>query len=302
MNRGRGVEDALPACSTKEENMKAMLFNELEGTEEDLIEMLRMENVVVQQKMDGVRVLARAGATKMEFTQRDGKPVKFAAAAQWLRSLDKALDYLVSEGLTQYVLDGELMIATGEYRVFDVYVDEVPTMAYRTRLAVLTTLTELIYSPQVVLVSTQYSHESKVALMEAVRREGGEGVMIKSLDAAYEPGKRVNHSAKVKFVKDADVIVTKVDRPDPKHGSATLAVKSSGGDLITVGSSSLIGKSTDIAVGDVLQVRYLYNSGTLEKPTMYQPRIIAKRTDKWHDECTTAQFQTYTRHMVDPRG
>ena len=129
--------------------------------------------------------------------------------------------------------------------------------------------------------------------------------MLKSLDAGYSPGERVDHSVKLKFVKSADVVVLTVNRPDAKHGSATFGVVSGpwskwehdefigGVGYRTVGGCSLIGKP-EVVPGDVIEVNYLYWTGE----ALYQPRMMQVRIDKDPAECLVAQFPIYTREVL----
>jgi hypothetical protein len=92
------------------------------------------------------------------------------------------------------------------------------------------------------------------------------------------------------------VIVTSFNRPDARHGSATLGVldpRLGPTELIPVGACSLIGKP-QVSVGDVIEVAYLNWTGS----ALYQPRMTRVRTDKLPEDCTMAQFRPYSRRVV----
>lgn len=64
--------------------------------------------------------------------------------------------------------------------------------------------------------------------------------------------------------------------------------------LLPVGNASLIGKELTIDIGSVVEVNYLYWTGT----AMIQPRIVRQRFDKPVEACDLAQFPAYTRAVV----
>ena len=53
----------------------------------------------------------------------------------------------------------------------------------------------------------------------------------------------------------------------------------------------MIGKDPAIREGDVVEVSFLYWTGT----SIVQPRIVRRREDKAGSECALAQFRTYSR-------
>lgn len=299
---------------------KAMTFAEVSDAETIEL-MLRDESYVVEQKMDGVRVLAHLGPgwDGPVFSQRDGKPVKFAAAAQHLRRVHAHLPELPFRA----VVDGELIIATGEYRVFDFFLPHDPHLNYGARR---TQLARRIPENEVVsLVPIAIGQEAKRDLLRRVTEGGGEGVMFKNLMSGYQPGVRVPPfvACKYKLVKDADVFVTSMFRgrneAGREVGSCGFAVRvdreyvasHSGkyiatGDALTgeidwnypvwlpMGACSLIGKP-QVKVGDVITVSYLYRA---ENGALIQPRLVRVRTDKRPEDCTLEQFPAYTREVL----
>jgi len=277
--------------------MKAMVYTEFEHDSQDALRMLNSSDSLMQQKLDGARLLAHLGPQDGPiFRQRSGAPMKFAAAAQHL----KAIHAQLPEFDTPAIIDGEIIPSTGVYWVFDLIIPGQEGKPYHERLTELSKV--LSYHPQrsqggVRLIPTVTDYDHKVRLYEQAQREGVEGVMLKDSFAPYSPGERVRHSVKLKFVKTAEVVVLEVNRPDARHGSASLGAFNPKGELINVGACSLIGKP-QVAPGDVIEVRYLYNSGSLTAPTMYQPRMTQVRTDKLAEDCTINQFGSYSRRVL----
>lgn len=244
-------------------------------------------SVVIQQKMDGVRVLIDLSTG--ETTTHRGTPVKFAAARQHLGAVIREL---TSAGMIRprstTVLDGELIVGTGVYHVFDV-VDRhrLDEPLYRR----LTDLMKVPVSEHVQIVQT-FSGAYKGPAVAAMWEAGVEGYVVKSLQGAYEPGKRVKHVTKMKFIKTADVIVTgRTAAPN----ACTFAVYGEDGLLVEVGACSMIGKP-DVVPGDVIEVAYLFWTGM----SLYQPRMMCRRDDKAANaaDCSIQQMPEYSRAVV----
>lgn len=312
---------ALPSLNL---GFQAMKFCEVDaGLVEHLIDNPR---VVFEQKFDGTRVFAevfgRTGASGpfAWFFQSSGKPLAHSAAVQHLEPIREEL-MRQFEDVDMALLDGELMIRTGEYRLFDcpriIYpenpdgssssLDHGPGAAFATRREALVRHSWPVGSkPMVGYVAQAKSSASKRRLFEAVRSVGGEGIISKDVLAPYEEGKRVKHTVKIKFVKTADVIVLEVDRPDAKHGHFVFGVAVSligkgvevvNGQLVQIlGKCSAIGKP-EARRGDVIEVAYLYREP--ESGGLVQPRMMRIREDKDPAECTIDQFPAYSRDAVE---
>jgi hypothetical protein len=100
--------------------MKPMLFGS--RTTAAMPDLAADPNVIIEQKLDGVRVMAELSPGKAVFTGAGGEPIRFAAAAQWF---DRLADLLGAGPVSHtdsfaLVLDGELMIEDGTYHVFDI--------------------------------------------------------------------------------------------------------------------------------------------------------------------------------------
>lgn len=294
----------------------AMKYAEVEVGQVD--NLIMDDEVVFEQKFDGTRVMAviRRGTAGNSVTslQSGGKVLAHTAATQHLDgirpTLLKLADLFDVPGET--VLDGELMISSGEYHLFDVpsvLVGGVavikPTDPYYKRRAWLrgADLAQLIYGTKVHVTEQATTRHEKKRLLDAVRDAGGEGVMAKNIFHPYLPGKRSKEAVKLKFVKTADVVVWGVDRPDPRHGNFKLGAYDDEGTFHEVGGASAIGKDTSIEVGSVVEVAYLYYTGKPGNPgSLYQPRVMRKRTDKEPQCCKLDQFPAYSRATINLSG
>jgi ATP-dependent DNA ligase len=277
-----------------------MLFESAEIT--DLPELAADALIAVEQKCDGVRLLTEITRDGVTFFGGGGEPVRFPAATQWFERLARRLMLPRPPSADMAVtLDGELMIDDGTYVVFDVpylRIAGVPLSSPGiTPFSVRRDLLEQLaaaddWRPGFRPVAHARTPEDKIALVTRVGEElGGEGFMLKHLDGLYQPGVRVAHSLKCKFVYTADVVVTSWER-GAGTGSARLAVFDDDGELVHVGGCSLIGKPA-VEDGDVIEVAYAHFRGA-----MIQPRMIRRRDDKRAGECTTAQFRPYSKALA----
>lgn len=200
-------------------------------------------NWVMQQKMDGARMLTvvtRVGedAYQVLFTNDGVTPIAFSAAKLRLPALLAELTARLEEvGVDEITLDGELIIDSGIYHVFDLLrlrmsngafpIDPSEPWATRhLRMHFLPLEGELIrFSP------TAATEGQKREMWASVVASGVEGAVSKHIDSSYVPGTRTTQWVKHKLVKTADVIVASLDRTFKEgtsivsHGSAALVVK-----------------------------------------------------------------------------
>ena len=285
-------------------------------TDEDLGSVERLVNdpaYCFEQKMDGARAMVHIDLTKtglmFNWLSSGGGPLKFAAAKQHFKTIEAELTLqLQASGAQRIVLDGELMIEDGEYRVFDM--PELVTRngylmntdrPYASRRATLQS-TMATFGPVTIVDSVDEGSE-KMHLWIQANEQGVEGVVAKRLDAPYLPGTRTKSQLKLKLVKTADVVV--IERR-AKPNSAVLGVFPQSMidnnerfdgllGLQVIGSTSMIGKG-DVKAGDVIEVNYLYWTGD----AMIQPRMMRKRRreEKMAHECADGQFPAYSRKAV----
>jgi len=282
-------------------------WDRMKYTEVDLASVPRYardDHFVFEQKFDGTGGMAVITHDKpVWWPGRGGRgALAHTAATQHFRKINPVLQRIVGGTPGLLVLDGEIMLATGEYHVWDV-----PYMRfggvevirheddYATRRSALDApdLRALLEGTPVKIVRQARTTREKHELWDTVQTSGAEGIMVKDLRARYEPGKRVTHTMKAKITSTADVIVLTVNRPDPQHGSATLGVTAANGSIIAVGACSLIGKP-QVAPGDVIEVKFLNWTGA----KLYQPRMMRLRPDKAPHDCDLTQFRAYSRETV----
>lgn len=254
---------------------------------------------VCEQKVDGTRCVVTVHSDgRREFTASNGQPLKHATSLLWTEKLGKALP---SDLHGTYALDGELLW-TGEFWVFDVvrFPDEtVQTAPLQARRAILEMLFDVLkLEAPVFLLPQAVGLEAKLNLLRTVEAAGGEGVVLKRLDAPYVPGTRAITQLKLKFTKTVDCVVTA--RNTNGKTNAELAVHATGSPsgcrhkLVNVGSCSMLGKP-DAQVGDVVEVKYLYATEDLH---VYQPTLLRVRGDKEPQECTIDQLTPVNKEII----
>lgn len=291
-----------------------MVFMPMKLSEVDVADAeqyIQDENWVMEQKMDGSRVLVE-WVHGQGFTWHGA--ATHAAAKQHFPALEEQLQSLFAHAdVRRVILDGELMIRTGGYRLFDMPMllhgptylavsEDTPFWQRRETL-------ELLHgtwhdsSEDIKPVRSMRHADGKRALWHAINASGVEGAVVKRLDGLYQPGIRSKDQLKLKLVKTADLVVLSTRRtfkPDGvtvHTGSAELGVFGPDVDseLRKVCAASLIGKDLTIREGDVVEAAYLYRE---PGGNLVQPRILRKRLDKKAWECTDEQFPVYSREEV----
>ena len=310
--------------------MKPMKYLSV-GSAEILHELLDSPQWSVEQKMDGTRgwALLRGDepAVMTVGVTLDGQPMplKHTAATQHLRRIFTQGVYALHERLMpgeSLILDGEIMIDTGEFRVFDVPLlstrngancsPDTPQQKRRELLEQLATG----FGSAASLVPQAIGGFDKRWMLTNCRRNNVEGVVFKHLDAPYRTdGKRTDRVLKYKFVKTADVIVIRESRSRNSEGREVGSIEFGvmapfEGEMtvdqqqavtllrrlpiLPVGRCSVIGKP-HVEPGDVIEVAYLYRAAT---GGLIQPRMTRIRHDKSPRECGIDQFVSYSREIV----
>lgn len=138
--------------------------------------------------------------------------------------------------------------------------------------------------PSIHVAETMYGAEDKRWLLERVKAEGGEGVVFKRRDAAYEPGKPGSKASwrKFKFWNSLSAVVGQVN----DRRSVGLELFDGEGGRIAVGNVTIPANREIPAEGDVVEVSYLY---AYDGGSLFQPTYLGKRSDIDPAECLAAQ-------------
>jgi hypothetical protein len=313
------------------EAMKPMKYSSVDDP--DLVtDLLDDSNWTLEQKMDGTRgwALLRPCESAVMVTglteQGEPLPLRHTAATQHLSGIWNGLRHIhamLSLG-ESIILDGEVMIDSGEFRVFDVPLLttatslQVSPATYQARRREVLDHLAQFFTGSVSAVRQAVTAADKRALLHDCRSRGVEGVVFKYLRGNYvTTGKRTDQVLKHKFVKTADVVVIREDRgrnaagrevgsisfavvapPEwsmtPQEQQSVLLLAPGVPPLLPMGSCSVIGKP-HVELGDVIEVAYLYRPAT---GGLIQPRMVRTRPDKSPDQCGMDQFAAYSREVV----
>lgn len=255
---------------------------------------------VFQQKVDGIRgqLVIEPGKAPW-FRARSGNQLQNASGTKITSGIVSSMGTMPDDG-PSYFVDGELL--NGKWYVFDLVVDGNEKLSYSERQAILENWVKEMHKAglkQIQALPTARTPDEKRALWETMNAQGGEGVLMKRLDAPYNPGSRVTHSLKAKITSTVDVVV--MERNTKGHENAVIGVKVDG-KLKQIGTVSMQGKEkgTPIKVGDVIEVEYLWAMPETHK--LQQPRMVKRRPDKSAETVTDAQLRFVQKDIVDKEG
>lgn len=243
------------------------------------------DEFVGQQKVDGDRLMVVVADGKVKLLNREGGYYSNPVPRKVLRQF---------EGLPgSWCFDGELL---DELWLFDLPLAGeavAPSMPYEFRLSVLERFFVSWQPDSVVrLLPTARTQWAKRSLVDQVLSSEHEGIVFRDLHAPYASGKRSRRMVKAKVTKTVDCVVTGV-RVDGRNNCHVSLFE--GGHLVEVGSCAMLGKPT-VAVGDVVEVRYLY-ADTARR--LVQPAFLRVRDDKAPTECTIDQLRFTDRSVLD---
>jgi bifunctional non-homologous end joining protein LigD len=266
----------------------------LNAVDEDTLErLLADDDMIAQQKLDGVRVLVQVGATLVA-TNRAGQATQVAPE--------------ILAGLAHLphgtIVDGEVVPDEDsvKYWLFDVLVigsEDVSRSGYVERWERLDGDIEPgLVGPTAVLPFA--AGKDKRKLLESLRKARAEGIVFKSKKAPYSAGRPASGGTQLKhkFVKTADVVIVE------NAGNAYRMVVYDANETFDVGkvfagttNSSRKDLDAQLARGEtpVAEVKYLYATADDQ---LYQPVFVRTRDDKEPDECLRAQLTHTDRRVV----
>lgn len=243
---------------------------------------------IAEQKLDGVRCMVKAWSGRVELYASTGA-VMTRDSHRWWTTLDAALAGLAHSG--EWVLDGELL-DDGVLWLFDAPLTPCTTFAdpFRTRRRALEIVADTLgwtaIDSRVRVVPQAVGAEAKQALWQAVLANGKEGICLKHADRPYRTvaGGRTKDVIKVKRTYTVDAVVTATRVGGKDSGEVALYRN---GVLVPVGKCTM--GPDDAAVGDVIEVRFLYVND-LTAPRLYQPVMMRRRPDKAAADCLFDQL------------
>ena len=230
-----------------------------------------------QEKHDGNRMLVVKNDNGVRAVNRKGLFVGFP------ESIRAAADSLPGK----FVIDGE---AVGEQlRAFDILEQDgvnLRPIGAKDRLRSLAMLLRGLDSDAIVFVETALSTHEKTRLYEDTMARGREGVVYKLKDAPYEPGRPNSDGSqrKRKFYETCSVVV---GRHNDKSSIGMKILHDE--NWVSVGNCTIPERQPMPAVGQVIEVRYLY--AYEQTNALAQPTYLGVRTDIDAMECRIRQLK-----------
>lgn len=244
-------------------------------SEQELEEFINDPNWMMQEKLDGKRIMVEV---------RDG-----VVTASNRRGLSVALPEETEQALAQFsniTLDGELIGSV--YYVFD-YLEkdgiDLRMDSAKVRLLVADLLK--VNSKYIVFVSTAFTREEKIEMLSKFKTSEKEGVVIKNIHAPYTPGKPNSggNQLKCKFYSTCTAVVINVNN----KRSIEVGVKNDDGKIISVGNVT-IPPNKDIPEKDSLvEIRYLY---AYRNGSLCQPVYLNERDDVEVDSTSLLKYKS----------
>ena len=272
------------AMSHNEENNTGIVPQLLNNIEEhDINAYIANNNFMMQQKFDGKRMMICMDSNGIKAINRRGLTCGFP---------DVIKEALLDEApVSEFLLDGECV--GEEYFAFDLLEyngKDIRSLGARDRYDLLLEHFEGISPNNFQVVKCAMTPKNKRIMLDKVREDGNEGIVLKHKDAPYKPGRpnKLGDQLKFKFVATADVIVTAVN----DKRSVAMAVYPDGRkadqQLINIGNCTIPPNHEIPKVDDVIEVRYLY---AYPNGALYQPIYLGPRTDKEPYSCKVNQLK-----------
>ena len=262
----------------KEERVTGLLPQLLNPIDEPQVEkLIRDDNWAAQEKYDGKRILLQKEGAAIHGINRKGLlvgiPSLLVIAAQAFKS--------------DFVIDGECI--GNCFRAFDVLScngEDVRSIAYRQRLAVLMNLLASGQQRQILFANTAWKTSEKDELFTTLREQKKEGIVFKRTDAPYVAGRPNSGGTQLKhkFYATVSAVVGGIN----SKRSIEIQLLGDWG-FVTAGNVTIPANHEIPKVNQVVEVRYLY--AFPESGCIYQPVYLGVRSDVQIPECSRKQLK-----------
>jgi bifunctional non-homologous end joining protein LigD len=256
-------------------NILPQLLNPIDESEvETLIE---DHDWCAQEKFDGKRILVRKEGAAIHGINRKGLvvglPSPVVVAAHGFRG--------------DFIIDGE---SIGEQlHAFDLLAldgEDLRAVSYHSRATALLTLLASGQQGHILPVETAWNDRAKKDLLSALREQNKEGIVFKRVDAPYVAGRPNSGGTQLKhkFYATLSALVGTL------NAQRSIEIKLlNGSRWVTAGNVTIPANCNIPAVGQVVEVRYLY--AFKESGCIYQPVYRGLRSDVLQTECVVRQLK-----------
>ena len=272
---------------------------------------------VAQEKLDGMRAIIHITKDGLRIFSRS------AGVADPSRPLEKssALPHLAAiklPGLNGTILDSEILLpgedsatlsgmvhrksGNGQNHLVKIFVfdilryrcSDLMSKVYDDRLTVLDEVKMQLSSPHIIVLPVADTSKSKRALYQSVLKSGGEGILLKRLDAYYYPASRPsNNWYKAKRSASFDCVVMGFTKGKGKYNTRIGAVKFGqfvNGKLVELGQASGMidairadmSANPDSWIGKVITIKGMER---LKSGAIRHPQFDKIRFDKNPGDC-----------------
>jgi bifunctional non-homologous end joining protein LigD len=242
-----------------------------------------------QEKYDGQRLLVKKEGAAVHGINRKGL----------LCGLPSLVVHSAQRTPGDFILDGECVGDT--LHAFDFLMlngEDLRALAYKDRYLSLMNLvaaTPSDHRHEIQLAPLLTKAKEKAGLFKDLKELKREGIVFKRLDAPYTAGRPNSGGSQLKhkFYATLSAVVAKVNT----QRSVEVRLVGRNG-WVTAGNLTIPANHAIPAVGDVVEVRYLY--AFPESGVLYQPVYLGKRIDVKAGECMTAQLKYKSADNEEP--
>lgn len=224
--------------------MRPMLADSI--SVEDLPLYCTNDKFMTEQKVDGHRKLVTVDNGTVTVAGRNGQPTDLTAIDEFRRVNGR------------FTFDGE-QLPGGRFVIFDL-VEGGIMVTPRSPASFRRDVLDKLFAawnpgPSVQLLPCARTSAEKLTMVRRLIERKAEGVILRHVDGLYLPGVRSQKLLKAKFVKDIDCFVTELRR----GGKENIVVAVYDGDrMLEFECTARAGDGSEIQVGDVVTVKYLY--------------------------------------------